>query len=357
MTDRTITDGGVAGLPIHEGRAELLEEIMAIPTDHQHRTSATDELAERRRNRWLPVAGAAAAVAAIAAAVAVPQLVVDDEKTAEAPAAAAPGNGEIAVLQRDDWSLDNASIDERWGGELSYVADDQSIDSTPANDWGVTLDISWVPADEYAALVEDREHITKPPGPGEPVEVLGRPGQLWSYSADDHTVVREVVGDFALELRGTGLAEADFVALLDELVAIAPADLDAHLPDDFVTDTERSAVIEEMLADVPLPDGFVTSRLDVITEVDRYQLGARVTAAVTCAWIGQFADAKQAGDQAAMDEAAEAMATSRDWAILAEMQADGDWSSVIWDYADTLAAGKVPPGHQQGLGCMHGTEE
>lgn len=357
MTERKITDQGVAELPIHEGRAELLEEIMAIPTDNQNRTSATDELAARRRTRWLPVAGAAAAVAAIAAVIAVPPLLGDDDKSDDTTttdpgiAASAPGNGEIAVLDDPGWKLTYASIDPEHGGELSYEASDQRIDATPRNSWGVTLDIHWRTADSYDGYVADREDI----GPAEDVEVLGKHAFLWSYSADDHTTIRDVVGDFTLEVRGSGMTRHDYLLLLGSLEAIAPGELDARLPEDFVTDSERADVVADMLADIPVPDGFDTAIES--TEVSRYQLGADVTSAVTCAWIGQFADAEKAGDDAAMKEAADAMATSREWAILDEMTADGDWSSVIWDYADTLAAGKVPEGYEGGIGCMDGREE
>jgi hypothetical protein len=341
-----ITDEGVTRLPLRKGRAELLEEIMAIPTQNERGPArSADELGARRRTRWLPVAGAAAAVAAIAAAVAVPTLLADDDKTVTEAPVAAPGNGEIAVLDDAGWTLTYASIDDEYGGELSYEAVDQGIDTTPGNDWGVTLDIHWRPADQYDSYVADRAEI----GAGEDVDVLGAPALLWSYSGDDHTTIREVVGDFSLEVRGTGMSRQDYLGLLDRLTAIAPADLDAHLPEDFVTAGERAEVVAAMLEGIPLPRGFDPEIAS--EEVERYQLGADVTSAVACAWIGEFAEAKRAGDDAGMREAQDAMGTARDWPILVELAPEGGWSDVIWQYADAVSSGKVPAGYKMGIGC------
>ncbi len=77
-------------------------------------------------------------------------------------------------------------------------------------------------------------------------------------------------------------------------------------------------------------------------EQDPYHLGADIAGQYACAWISEFADAKSAGDQARADEAARVMGTSRQWPVLQEMNADGDYSEVVWDYADTIAAGQVP---------------
>ncbi|HWJ83038.1 MAG TPA: hypothetical protein VNS55_12440 [Nocardioides sp.] len=333
MTNPKITDEGVAALPLHEARAELLEEIMALPTTE----TPSDELTEardRRRRRWVPVAVAAAAAVAIGLAVAVPAWLHDDQRHVEAPVAA-PGDGEIAVLRAPGWELVNAdSIDEN-GGEISYASGD-----------GQNLDIDWRPADLYQSYVDDRSDVGTP----RHVTVLGEPALLWAYSRNDHTVIRNVVGDFTLEVRGSGMPERDFLALLDHLLAIDPADLDSYLPDSFVTDAERPGVVADMLDPIPVPDTFDPSTLKS-SEVSRYQLGAAVTSAVTCAWLDQFATAKEAGDQAAMQEAVDAMATSRDWPVLAEMDKEGDWPEFIWQFADEIAAGKVPVDYRHAIGC------
>lgn len=234
----------------------------------------------------------------------------------------------------------------KYGGELSYAADDQSIDATPNNDWGVTLDIDWRPAASYDGYVEDRNGLGKP----DQITLLGVPALTWAYSGDDHTAIREVVGDWTLEVRGSGMDEADYLALLDELTPVAVDDLDTHLPASFVTDAERPGVIADMLEPIPLPDGFDPASIQS-TEIDPYQLGAAVTGAVTCAWLDQYTEARQTGDATGVQEAADAMATSRDWPVLKEMEKSGDWPDAVWGLADHMAAGDAPKGWAAQIGC------
>lgn len=346
MSNPKITDEGVARLPLADGRAELLEEIMTLPTTE---TPHDDELAEaraRRRHRWAPLAVAAAAAVAIGGGVAVPRLLDDDPAVRDAPPASAPTAGEVAVLDAPGWTLQNASVDPEYGGELSYYADDQAIDATPDDDWGVSLDIDWRPADTYDSYVQDRNDLGKP----DQITVLGEPALTWAYSSDDHTAIRDVVGDWTVEVRGSGMDQADFRALLDQLTPITLADLDANLPASFVTDAERPGVIADMLDPIPVPESFDPSTIRS-TEIDRYQLGADVTSAVACAWIGEYADALAAHDVAAEQAAADAMGTSRDWPILREMQQGGDWSSVIWGMARHMEAGDPVSDWAGGIGC------
>jgi hypothetical protein len=338
MSNPKLTDEAVSRLPIQEGRADLLEEIMAIPTETPVPKDDLRERRDRRHRRWLPAAGAAAAVAVITAAVALPKVLDDGSTTANLPIAA-PGSGEIAVLQAPGWKLVNADSVGADGGEISYQSGDQN------------LDIDWRPAASYAGYVADRKEL----GKGEQVTVLGKPSLLWAYSRDDHTVIRPVVGDYTLEFRGSGMGQAAYLDLLGHLLAIDPADLDSYLPDSFVTDGERSDVVDEMLSDIPVPEGFDPSAIES-TEISRYQLGAQVTGAVACAWLDRFAAAKKDGDAPGMQQAVDAMGTSRDWAVLKEMDRSGDYPEVIWAYADTIAAGKVPEGYEGGLGCLAGND-
>ena len=84
---------------------------------------------------------------------------------------------------------------------------------------------------------------------------------------------------------------------------------------------------------------------------DRYQLGAKVAGAVACAWI------ERGGE-----EAREALATAQRWPILLEMNAEGDYPEVLWQYADAVhgKGGDVPAGkpgvtveesYRDALGC------
>lgn len=328
---RRITDEGVRRLPLSEGRAALLEEIMSQPTALAPDPTPDTDPASAGRRRWTRWALPVAAAAAVAAVVVVPQTLGDDEAPEQPPAAAAPGSGEIAVLDLPGWELESASVDEEYGGELDYENGAQ------------TLEIHWRPAASYGDYVVDRDDI----GPREQVEVLGEPALLWSYSGTDHTTIRDVVGDFTLEVRGQGMREPAYLALLDELTAIDPADLDEHLPEEYVTAAERPGAIAAILADIPVPDGFDS---DIATEeISRYQLIADVTGAVTCAWLDQWRDGRKLSSTTAVaDEAVEAMATSRDWDALQEIAQEGGWSSGIWQLADGMTAGELPEGDLMG---------
>ena len=92
-----------------------------------------------------------------------------------------------------------------------------------------------------------------------------------------------------------------------------------------------------MLRDLPLPPGFDRAKLDTGgMPRDRYQLGARVVAAVACGWIDDLDRAASAKPRA---EAVAALKTARSWAVLKEMDAEGDYGDVLFQYVDAIAAG------------------
>ncbi|HEX6390871.1 MAG TPA: hypothetical protein VFZ89_15530 [Solirubrobacteraceae bacterium] len=91
---------------------------------------------------------------------------------------------------------------------------------------------------------------------------------------------------------------------------------------------------------------------------DRYQLGAHVAGAVACAWIARWDAARTRGDEATAKAAAAALAGSRDWKILNEMNAEGDYPEVVWEYADAIRKGDgtwygrpIVNETKNGLGC------
>jgi len=243
------------------------------------------------------------------------------------------GFGDRAVLTREGWSVDYVQDHPEHGGELSYRKGQQR------------LEISWRPAALYDDFVADRNDI------GTPVEVdvLGKTSLMWAYSRRDHTVIRPVEGDHTLEVRGSGMGERAFRALLAELRLVDSDGFRRALPDEVILDDERPAAIAEILADVPPPDGFEASAVRS-HELTRYQLVADVTGAVTCAWIERFRSARAAGDAAAVRQARDALGTARDWAALREIADDGGWSDAVWQYADIVAAGASTPRDEEMLG-------
>lgn len=332
---KPITDVAVAGLDLREGRAELLEEIMSTPVAD---LTVTPGPTAPRRRRWVPAVAAAAAVAVIVGGLAALRLFDDPAPVAVTPPFAAPSRGTLAVLDQPGWVLRSATVQPSYGS-LSYEKA------------GSQVEIRWKAADLHDQYVADRTRIDAPAvDPGESLTVLGAPALLWAYAADDHTVIRQVDGDVFLEVRGSGLGEPAYRALLTRLVAIAPGDLDDHLPARFVTAPERDDAVQRDLAGVPLPEGFGADDVES-TESDPYHLGADVSGAVTCAWIEQFVKARADGDTRAAQEAQDALSTSRDWPVLRRMNPEGDYPEVVWEISAEIGKGKVPAEYEQGLGC------
>lgn len=334
--NRPITDEAVAWLPLAEGRAELLEEIMSLTTEN---APATDAPTSAGRRRLLPVLGAVAAAAVIAAALVVPRLLDDEPRSVVTdPPFAAPAAGNLAVLDVPGWRLRSATVQPAYGS-LAYERGAQEVE------------IRWKQRDLYAQYVADRSRIGAPQvDPGQPLVVLNRKARLWAYAPTDHTVIREPDGEVFLEVRGSGMTLAAYRTLLGELTQIAGRDLDDHLPARFVTGAERDDAIGRALTGVPLPAGLDADDIES-TEADPYQLGAEVAAAVVCAWIERFAQARADGDAGAAQQAQAALATSRGWPVLRAMDKEGDYPEVVWEISDEVGRGRVPDEYEQGLGC------
>ncbi|WP_408897991.1 hypothetical protein ACJ5H2_02525 [Nocardioides sp. R1-1] len=339
---RTITDAGVARLAVHEGRAELLEEIMTLAPVESPEPTRTDGTGRRRLVPALAVAVAAAAVAAVIAGSGWLGQQRDAAPSTPAPAAEPP-SGELAVLDAPGWAVTYVTDDPKRGGELSYeyARDDR------------TLEIMWRRAKLHDSYVADRNDI------GTPVEVdlLGRTSLMWAYDPSDHTVIRPAGEEFSLEVRGSGMDEAAFREVLGQLQLIGRDELQQHLPDEAILDDERAAAIDEALTGIPLPPSL--SRAHVLsTGLTRYEVVADVTGAVTCAWIDEYVAARAAGDAAAAGAAQEALGTARDWPALRVIADEGGWSDAIWQYADIVVAGvptardeEILGGREGGLGC------
>ncbi len=343
-----LTDDAISQLPLEAGRAELLEEIMTTVAPDRH-TEPTP-LRASRRHRWMAPLAAAAVVAGLAGGTLWwqqhgPQ---QDDSNHVAGSLGLP-EGQAVVLDAPGWKVDSLG-----GDGIRFVNGDAN------------LEITSYAADDYESYVKDREYIVDPPAPGAPVTVLDRPGQLWDYSADDHTVIREVEDGHWMEFRGAGMDQDGFLALLGQLRFSSDAEFNAALPDDYVTTDERDVAAQKIIGDIRevshagFPDG-TSLRLGAGESKDRYQFGAEVAGAYACAWIEAFDNASAHGqaDQAA--EAARVLGTSRQWPILEEMNAKGDYPEVVWDYADRVVTGESPDskspdgavtdGYREALGC------
>lgn len=318
-----ITDNEVGQLPIAQGRVELLEEIMSTPV--VDRTTA--EPRGPRSPRRAPVLiGVVAAAAAVLATVFVPGWLAGGGPGTTLDAQyGAPGgdpDGDRAVLTGDGWRVDHVNESET-EGEIRYVEGDRN------------LSIHWRPAPYHADYVADRGDVGAATG----LTFLGEESLMWAYDTKDHTVIRPVEGDHFLEVRGQGMSRDAYLALLDRVQQVDEAGFAAALPADVVTPETTGSAVAGMLADIPKPPGFDPADVEVTGFNIRYHVGAAVTGTVACGWIKEYDAGQKADDQGRVDRAVAAMQSSRDWKILTEMEAGGDWSDVVWSTADEMKAG------------------
>ena len=165
---------------------------------------------------------------------------------------------------------------------------------------------------------------------------------------------------YLLELRAAVPDQAAFEERLEWLAKVdSETWLDA-MPAKVVKAADHDAAVREMLKGIPVPSTFKPSRVpDTGLTTNRYQVGAKVTATVSCLWFLQWAQARRTGDNAAASEAEKAMATSRHWTILREMAKDGAFPETIWELAAEMPSGYWEwSGHRhpllpraEGLGC------
>ncbi|HEX2058136.1 MAG TPA: hypothetical protein VHI71_07180 [Actinomycetota bacterium] len=308
-----------------------------------------------RTARALTVLGATGLAAGLVLGTAT---VVGAVRETDLPAVPASGGGTEASQRQVEgaplllvghagWRVSRADQYELDEGEMTFTNGERE------------LELTWRPAASHDEYVEDRNVEA---ADSWDVEIANRHGRLFRYDGTTDFTALWVDGDLSLELRGVFPNVHAYRAVAETLGRVDEETWLAALPDDAVAPGERSAAVDEMLRDIPLhPDVQVAALKESSVVNERYQLGARVTGAVACAWIGQWLDAIAEGDEAAVREAVEAMATSRDWSILREMSAQGGWSEVLWEYADAMSGdGQVNAGpgemsieatYRDALGC------
>lgn len=361
MSHQTIglTDDAVARLPISEGRAELLEEILM--TEPAADRATVPLLA--RGGRVRRVAAGVAAVAAVAAvSVGVPMALGGHGHSGHrsAPIATRPDTPDysrsaLAVWpMAKGWRVLSTEESGHGGGEITYGTgapwteklNDRSSGGAPSvqvvhHESRSSISITWYPARLYKGYAADRA-AERSYGD---LSVLGHTGHAITYGPTDHAVMRPPVGRFFLEVRVGGVGAAAFERIVGELKGTDAKGLQASLPDTFVKDGDRQSTIAEMAKGIPLPPGF--SLADIHSrQTDPYQLGAEVTGAITCAWIEDWSS----GDK---DAAVAAMATSRHWPVLNQMNPRGDYPEEVWQVADEMRHGTAAdrPEWAMGLGC------
>ncbi len=342
-TAALIRDDAITTLDLRDLEVETKELIMSTPVLTP--VSPPSAPGSGRHERGIvPRLVAAVAVAAVVVAgiVVMPFGGSDDTAWAAEALAVAEASSRLLV-ELPGWEVTRAHTFTVAEGEMTFSDGNQS------------LDLHWRPAAEHDGYVADRLASA---AESHEVTVNGRRGVLVRYldSFDFTTLWRD--GRHSYEARGVFPDRAAYEAVL---AALTPTDVDTWLramPESVVRPIARAAAVAEMIADMPLPDGFDVGAVGDGRDVsDRYQLGAAVSGAVACGWIGQWLDSRTSGDTAAEAEALEAMQTSRNWAILLEMEQSGAYPQVLWLHVDAMEADdRVPDvisvrNYRQALGC------
>lgn len=152
--------------------------------------------------------------------------------------------------------------------------------------------------------------------------------------------------------------EEAFRSFMSSLIQVQEEEWIAALPDEIVTD--REAVVPTYLEGVPLPPNFDAASLESGPIEHWYNVAAETISAVSCGWIEVWIDGKADGDTDAVQQAIDAMSTSRDWPVMAEMGEVGDFPIGVWEYADAIAGDgtviggtvlTVEESYQPALGC------
>lgn len=337
--------GRVESLPLGGPAIELRELIMTTTdnetttdddVDHRvlHHRPSTGRLTSERRTRRVRRLAIVAVAAAAATAVTVGLVTTTGGGTAPNSAQSAYADELVAVAEAaprmlvtaDGWGVGWASEFGAENGGIRFSNGDEA------------LDLLWRPVAEHQTYVDDRAANADALGD---ITMGGHDATLFRYSNSNDFTALWIDGDHSVELRGVQPSEADFRALAATVEAVdVETWLDA-MPESVIAPSERDTAIADILVGVPVPPGFDQTVLDSSGISDRYQLAAEVTGWVACGWLDIWVDADARGDQTAKAEATRAMASSRTWPILLEMEPVGPVPYMIWEYADDLATDGV----------------
>lgn len=251
------------------------------------------------------------------------------------------------LLLLDGWTVTRA---DQYGdeGEMTFVNGERSVD------------LFWRDPAAYDMYVEDRANAA---GASWDVTIVGEDARLFQYEGTTEFTALWRAGEHTFELRGAFPDVDAYEAMAADLQWVDEAAWLAALPEDTVPPNERTAVVDEMLAEIGHHRDYRLAKIRVTEEIiDRYQLGAAVTSAVACYWIEMWLDGKERGNERLIAIAGGAMSVAREWPILKEMKDQGGWSEVLWDHADAMerddmiVAGTgmtLAESYRGALGCDH----
>jgi hypothetical protein len=147
-------------------------------------------------------------------------------------------------------------------------------------------------------------------------------------------------GDYTLELDAAVPDQAAFEERLSWLTKVDTQSWLEAMPAAVVKAADFHATVGEMVKDIPLPKTFSIAQVpDEGLTTDREAIGSKVAGTVTCLWLRQWADARRTGDEASEREAEAAMATSRHWKILTDVESTNGYSPLVREVAAAMPRG------------------
>ena len=205
------------------------------------------------------------------------------------------------LVTEPGWKIVRADEFEPDSGELTF--------SNGSRD----LEIHWYPARQYEQFLRDRADVSRP----EQGTLLGHRATTVEYTYGEYATMLSPQGKVFIEVRGQLGSRRAYNEILHSL---RPVDVETWLdamPPSTVRPEARAKAVEQMLRGIPQPPGFDPTVLQGEDSIsDHSSLAVKVGNAVACGWAEAWIAARRAGNQAAAQQAVEAMAHSADWPIV-----------------------------------------
>ncbi len=313
------------------GAGELLEEIVSLSVRPPESSALMAESIEVAPHRYLPeprrgrrILVAVGVVLVVVAAILTP-VVLGAGNDGSSPA------NPFLLMKTPGWKVDIVSLQEEGlNGEVLFDGPGRSMLGVV---WGHAED----DAESYQALIDSYGKPLDTTVLGEPASLFENPDQK-SFS---HVLVSKP-GGRPIGFVGGGTDVASFQQQVRSLVAVTPSQWYAAMGDQVATTGNLSAVLTRVLAGVPLPKGFDTTKYTSDLPVDYGSLGETLTGAVVCDWMDTYRRAWSTQDEPGMAAADQALKGATGWPFLRQERPDKrpGWVDGLSPYLTKMAARK-----------------